>query len=59
MRPSAEACCREERVALLHAEVMTIAATEIACSTPARVILRHPLGTGRAGWLLRDGIWSS
>ena len=45
--------------ALLHAEVMAIAASEIACSTPARVISRHPLGRGRAGLLLLGGIRSS
>ena len=38
---------------------MAIAATEIACSTPARVTLLHPLGRGRADELLRGGIWSS
>ena len=45
--------------ALLHAEVMAIAATDIAWSTPSRVTLRHPLGRGMAGLLLGDGIWSS
>jgi len=36
---------------------MAIAATEIAWSTPVRVTLRHPLGRGMSGLLLRGGIW--
>ncbi len=58
---SASARRREDRPvdALLHAEVMAIAATEIAWSTPVRVTSRYPLGRGMAGLLLRDRIWSS
>ncbi len=44
--------------ALLHAEVMAMAATEIAWSTPALVTSRHPLGNGMPGSALRGVIWS-